>query len=526
MIRISDISVKRNESIEILKKKVLNILGVELSKIKSFKISKKSLDARRKKDIKYIYSVDVSLNCDEKKILNKLNNPKIKIHTEFKYEIPSINKNNIKRPVVVGFGPAGMFASFILAKAGMRPIILERGDDVDTRNKKVDKFWSESILDPESNVQFGEGGAGTFSDGKLNTGVKNERINWILEQFVEFGAKENILYDAKPHIGTDVLKTVVKSIRKEIIELGGEILFNSKFNDFSQEEGKITSISYGKGKLIYCDNVILALGHSARDTFYMLKDKGLHMEPKAFSMGVRIEHKQSMINLSQYGGVYHNLPNAEYKLSHRINEEESAYTFCMCPGGYVVGATSEEGCVVTNGMSYQKRDGVNANSALLVTIKPNDFPDKTLFGGMHWQRELEQRAFKLGGSNYFAPAQLLGDFMAGKKSERFGSIEPTYKPGVTLCDLNELLPLKISKVLKLVLPELNKKLKGFLTDDAILTAIETRSSSPVRIVRNELRESTIKGIYPVGEGAGYAGGIMSAAIDGMLSAEAIINKQR
>ncbi len=530
MIRISDVSIKYYEDMEALKRKVLKILGVSDKKLNSFKISKKSLDARRKKDIKYIYSVDVCLNCDEISLVNKINNSKVKIHEEFEYKIPKVDISNNKRPVVVGFGPAGMFASLVLAEAGMNPIILERGEDVDTRSEKVERFWSGSALDVSSNVQFGEGGAGTFSDGKLNTGVKNERISWILNQFVKHGANENIIYDAKPHIGTDILKKVVKSIRNRIIDLGGEILFSSKFSDFDCNDDKIISLLYerdGNWNQIECDDVILSLGHSARDTFVMLNDKGLNMEAKTFSMGVRIEHEQSMINLSQYGGVYESLPNADYKLSCHINENESAYTFCMCPGGYVVGATSEENCVVTNGMSYQKRDGKNANSALLVTIRPDDFPIKSVLGGMYWQRELEQKAFEMGGSTYFAPAQLLGDFMIGKKSERFGKVKPTYRPGVTFCDLNELLPKKISRVLKQAIPELDKKLNGFLSQDAILTAIETRSSSPVRIIRNQnTRESTsVKGIYPAGEGAGYAGGIMSAAIDGMLSAEAIIKKR-
>ena len=369
-------------------------------------------------------------------------------------------------------------------------------------------------------IQFGEGGAGTFSDGKLNTGVNNARIGWILDQFVRCGARENILYDAKPHVGTDVLLTVVQNLRAEIIRRGGEVRFNAQVTDLKQENGKLTGVVLESGEVIDCDYAIFAIGHSARDTFQMLLDREIAMEPKPFAMGVRIEHPQTVIDKSQYGEVNPVLPPADYKLVKHL-DDGTVYTFCMCPGGYVVAAASEEGRVVTNGMSYADRDGANANAALLVTVNPEEFPYEGTLGGMKWQREIEERAYNISGS-YKAPAQRVGDFLDGKPSTGAGSLEPTYQPGVVWCDLHEVLPEKISRSLKEALPQLDQNLSGFADADAVLTAPETRSSSPVRIVRGEDRQGSIRGLYPTGEGAGYAGGIMSAAIDGIKSAEAVI----
>ena len=369
----------------------------------------------------------------------------------------------------------------------------------------------------------GECGAGTFSDGKLNTGVNNPRIGWILEQFVAAGAREDILYDAKPHVGTDVLLTVVQNLRKRIISLGGEVRFNTQVTGLCTENGRLTGLKIADGTVIPCDRAVLAIGHSARDTFEMLDASGVPMEPKPFAMGVRIEHQQRDIDIAQYGGENPALPPADYKLVEHL-DGETVYTFCMCPGGYVVAAASEEGRVVTNGMSYADRDGENANAALLVTVNPADFPYEGVLGGMRWQREIEESAYRVSGS-YRAPAQKVGDFLAGRPSDGEGRVTPTYRPGVTWCDLRDVLPGKITGAIARALPRLDGKLKGFADPDAVMTAPETRSSSPVRIIRDASRQSSLRGLYPTGEGAGYAGGIMSAAIDGIMTAEAIIMEE-
>lgn len=521
MLTIRDITLLPGQDEEILYQKAAKILHLTPKEITSLTIRRKSIDARKKPDVRIIYTVNVTIK-PQKSGYRTPKDPKISLSSQGFYAPPG-PKSSKNRPVIVGFGPAGMFAGLILAQAGMFPIILERGENVDIRDEKVQSFWNGGALDPECNVQFGEGGAGTFSDGKLNTGVNNVRIGWILQQFVRFGANPSILYDAKPHIGTDILKKVVKNLRNEIISLGGEVFFGTKMVSIEVKKESIEGVSVlsnGKKRSIPCDRLILAIGHSARDTFTMLHDAGIPMEPKAFSMGVRIEHPQSMVNVSQYGEDNPLLPAADYKLNVHLPDGNSAYTFCMCPGGYVVAAASEEGGVVTNGMSNHARDGKNANSALLVTLKPEDFPNKSVLGGMHWQRQIEQDCFRAGGSNYHAPAQSVGDFL---KTGNKDPIEPTYKPGVLLCDLHEVLPEKITAVIAQALPELGRRLKGFDAPNAIMTAPETRSSSPIRILRDETRQSSLRGLYPCGEGAGYAGGITSAALDGILCAEALLN---
>ena len=527
MIRIRDISLPPMQDMSMLPAAAARQLRIDQTQIKRIDIKRRSVDARKKNDVRLIYTVDVLVKGREDKILKMAHNPKASIAKDEYYEPPKVDRLPEKRPVIVGFGPAGMFCALVLARAGFRPIVLERGQDAKTRHEKVQKFWRTGQLDPSCNVQFGEGGAGTFSDGKLNTGVNNPRNYWVLEQFADAGAGAEILFDAKPHVGTDVLLTVVQNLREEIIALGGEVRFGAKLTAIEQTENAVTGVRYetldGEQQLP-CDTLVLAPGHSARDTFRMLDEIGVPMQPKAFSMGVRIEHLQKTVNESQYGPFAENpaLGAADYKLNVKLPDGTSAYTFCMCPGGYVVAAASEEGGVVTNGMSNCARDGENANAALLVTLSPEDFPDKSTLGGVSYQQQLERAAFLAGGSNYRAPAQLVGDFLAHKKSTAFGAVQPTYKPGVTLCDLHEVLPERITKVLENALPELDKRLRRFSSPDAVMTAPETRSSSPVRIVRDETRQSALRGLYPCGEGAGYAGGIMSAAVDGILTAEAIL----
>lgn len=523
MILVRGLHLGIDEDEEKLKKLAAKAMKIAEGDIKSLEITKKSLDARKKNDIRKIYSVVVSVSGNEEKIIARAKNKDVCVYEKYEYIIPEREAPEL-RPVVCGFGPAGMFAALVLAKAGLKPIVLERGLDAAARLEKVENFRSGGELDPECNVQFGEGGAGTFSDGKLGTGIKNPRISWVLSQFHEHGAPKNIVYDAKPHIGTDILVSVVQNIRKTILSLGGEVRFGNKLSKLLLDENRLCGIEVSSPEGTYvqeCSELILAIGHSARDTFEMLHSLGIPMAPKPFSMGVRIEHKQSMIDESQYGAQYDNLPPADYSLSVHLPDGTSAYTFCMCPGGKVIAAASEKGGVVTNGMSYSRRDGENANAALLITLHPEDFPYEGALGGMYWQREIEKKAFEMG-NDYLAPAQLVGDFLAHRPSTACRSVRPSYTPGVHYCDIHDIMPERITAVLENALPELGKVLRGFDDADAVMTCPETRSSSPIRIIRNEERMSKVLGLYPCGEGAGYAGGITSAAVDGMRTAEAII----
>lgn len=442
--------------------------------------------------------------------------------------MPTIQVKNkgTTRPVIVGAGPAGLFAALILVQNNIKPIIVEQGQAVEKRKESVDHFLRTGKLNTSSNVQFGEGGAGTFSDGKLTTGIHSPFCRKVLEEFVHFGAPEQILYVSKPHIGTDHLIHIIKNMRQYIITRGGTFLFDTKVVDFEIRDNYLVGLHTICNQLeetIVANKVILAIGHSSRDTFQKLYEKGITMEAKNFSIGVRIEHLQKWINEAQYGTITKlNLPPAEYKLAYHSNTGRSCYTFCMCPGGVVMASSSEANTIVTNGMSHFLRDGKNANSALLVNITPKDFISNSPLAGIYFQKDLEEKAFSLGGSNYFAPVQRVEDFLKNQKSKYIGEVKPTYQPGFTLANLQEILPNFVASTLKQGLQFFDDKLHGFAHPDSILTGLETRSSSPVKILRNEKLTSNIAGIYPCGEGAGYAGGIMSAATDGIKCAIALL----
>jgi len=513
MIRLKDIKIREKLSEEQVFQKAISKNKIKPEEVEKWYIQRKSIDARKKEDIYYNYAIDLEL---------KDKNKESKYEKVEEDEFPEIKvtRNSQYQPVIIGAGPAGLFAGLILVDNGLNPIILERGKKVEERIKDVQEFIQNKKFCPVSNIQFGEGGAGTFSDGKLNTG-KSAGVysRKVLEEFVRFGAPKEILYTAKPHIGTDNLRNIVKNIREYIISKGGQVLFNEQVTDFEIEKGKIKAVICSKK--IETDSVILAIGHSARDTFKKLYELGVDIQPKNFAVGVRIEHLQEDINKAQYGiQTKFKLPTADYKLVYHAQNGRTCYTFCMCPGGQVMASNSEENSIVTNGMSNFARDGENANSAVLVNVTVDDYYKNTPLDGMYFQGDLERKAFQLGGSNYNAPVQRVGDFLSGKVTTEFGKVKPTYMPGVTGTDLNEILPEFVSETLKEGIVELDKKLHGFADDDAILTGVETRSSSPVQITREKdsLNSINVQGLYPCGEGAGYAGGIMTAAIDGIKCA--------
>ncbi len=530
MLRISEIKLDLDCDFHDIEDAVVKTLKISKNRIIKTEIFKQSVDCR-KGEVRFVFTADVTVDGDEDKIIESLNNNHVAKCQKYEYKMPQSVRKSTLSPVIAGFGPAGMFAALILARSGHCPIVLERGRDIDARTNDVNNFWTNRILDETSNIQYGEGGAGTFSDGKLTTGIKDSRCRFVFEEFVSHGAPEDILTNSKPHIGTDKLKKTVKSIREEIISLGGIILFETQLTNLIVANNFIHGVTvrdnYGKEKDIETDALILSIGHSARDTIEMLYGKGINMMQKPFSMGARIEHPQEYINSVQYG-EYKNHPKlkaADYKLACHPPRGRGAYTFCMCPGGTVVCASSQKGGVVTNGMSEYARDKENANSAILVGVEPADFPSEHPLSGFQLQKEIEENAFKMGGSDYSAPATLVGDFLKGQKSTKLGSVKPSFTTGVTMGDISEVLPAKVVNTMRDALQQMDKKLKGFAMDEAVLTAPETRSSSPVRILRDEFYQTNIRGLYPCGEGAGYAGGIVSAAVDGVKCAEMVLSDE-
>ena len=523
MLRIQNISLPLDGSQGQLKKKAARILGVKPEVITGLSLARQSIDARKKSDVHYVYTVDVTV-ADESKVMARCRDKNVSLYQSAPYVFPTVRRTSSLPPVVVGMGPAGLFAALFLARNGLAPIVLERGRPVEERTADVERFWTTGVLNPSSNVQFGEGGAGTFSDGKLTTGTHDPRISTVFRTLVDAGAPEDILYQHKPHIGTDVLRDVVKNIRQELIRLGCDVRFSHQLTGLILRDGAVAGLTVEGPQGSYdlpCDALVLSPGHSARDTFQMLLEAGVPMEQKPFAIGVRIEHPQIAVSLAQFGPAWEKLPAADYKLACHLPNGRSAFTFCVCPGGQVVAAASEEGRLVTNGMSHRARDGKNINGGFLVGVGPADFGSDHPLAGVAFQRHWEEAAFQLGGRNYHAPAQTVKDFLARQASKTLGTVEPTYRPGVTPTDLDRCLPDYVTDTLRGALPVFDRKLHGFAAPDSLLTGVETRSSSPVRILRGEDYQSTVLGLYPCGEGAGYAGGITSAAVDGIRVAEAV-----
>lgn len=527
MIRISQVKLPVEHTEQELKEKAARMLKISPSAIQAMRIGKQSLDARKKPELYYSYTLEIETE-KEPSVVHKAKNPNVILAKKESYCFPKPGSEPLaRRPVIIGTGPAGLFCGLMLAQHGYRPLLLERGQDVDTRKAQVDRFWETGTLDTRTNVQFGEGGAGTFSDGKLNTLVKDPamRNRKVLEIFCEFGADPAILWQNKPHIGTDVLSRVVKAMRQEIIRLGGEVRFGAQVTDVLMENGQICGVRTEQGETILSQTVVLAIGHSARDTFEMLYERGIPMEQKAFAVGLRIQHPQALINQSQYGRAEAGpLGAASYKLTRQTSSGRGVYSFCMCPGGYVVNASSEPERLAVNGMSYHDRAGKNANSALIVTVTPEDFPGQTPLAGIAYQRRLEELAFRSGGGKI--PVQLYEDFRQNRVSRQLGEVEPQTCGAWEFGNLRNVLPETLSQPLLEAMDGFGQMIRGFDRPDAVFAGVESRTSSPVRIWRETSMESQVRGLYPCGEGAGYAGGITSAAMDGIRTAEAIASRYR
>ena len=522
MIRLQQLRIPVGHTEDALRRAAAAALGIAVEEIRALRVHRQGVDARHPRQIYFIYSLDLE-TTDETAVLSG-SRPNVAAVAEAPYAFSPRPTSFARRPVIVGTGPAGLFAGLLLARAGARPLFLERGQPIETRVKDVAGLLSGGILKPESNSQFGEGGAGTFSDGKLNSSISDPRCRWVLEQLVAAGAPPDILTKAKPHVGTDRIRETVKRMRRDIQGMGGEFRFGAKATDLAVTEGRVTGVAVNGGEVLESDAVVLAVGNAARDTFEMLQRRGVRLEAKPFSIGARVEHPRAWVDRGLYGSFagHPQLGAADYKMAHHGDQGHGAYTFCMCPGGVVVPGASEEGGVVTNGMSEYARAAPNSNSALMVGVGPADYGRGDPLAGVAFQREWERRAFVLGGGGYKAPVQRVGDFLARRPTTRLGPVAPSYLPGVAPANLWDCLPAFVCEGIVEGLAEFNRRMKGFSHPDALLTGVETRSSSPVRILRDDSFQTNLRGLFPAGEGAGYAGGIMSSAVDGLRVAEALL----